>query len=213
MILAVEGVDGAGKNTLTGRLVARLSAAGRSVATLAYPRYGAEPLGPTMRALLAGDPGLAPLAASPRATAMMFALDRANSRPELDALTRAHDVVIIDRYVASNAAYGAARLPPAERADFPSWIAELELGTLALPAPDLQVLLRIPVEAARAGAIARAEADRDRVLDTFESDEGLQERCARVYESLAAHDWVSPWLVVERATGVEVIDKHLSDLL
>lgn len=212
MILAVEGVDGAGKNTLTTRLVARLTAAGRSVATIAFPRYAAEPLGPAVRGLLAGDPGLAPLAVSPRATAMMFALDRANARPELDALTRAHDIVIIDRYVASNAAYGAARLPAAERAAFPAWIAELELRTLELPAPDLQVLLRIPVETAAADARARAETDRERALDTFESDGGLQERCARMYESLAALAWVSPWLVVDRSTGVETIDGYLADL-
>jgi dTMP kinase len=166
-----------------------------------------------VRGLLAGDRRLSPLGASPRATAMMFALDRANSRPELDALTRAHDVVIIDRYVASNAAYGAARLPAAERDDFPSWVADLELGALALPAPDLQVLLRIPVETARAGARARADLDRARALDSFEADDGLQERCARVYEDLAARDWVSPWLVVDRETGVGTIEKYLADLL
>ncbi|WP_462204031.1 dTMP kinase [Frankia sp. CcWB3] len=210
MILAIEGVDGAGKNTLTGRLVARLTAAGRSVATLAYPRYATEPLGPAVRGLLAGDPWLAPLAASPRSSAMMFALDRANSRPELDALVRTHDLVIIDRYVASNAAYGAARLPATERESFPAWIAELELGALALPVPDLQVLLRIPVGTARAGTLARAGADRGRALDTFESDDGLQERCARMYEELAARSWVSPWLVVDRETGVDTICEHLT---
>ncbi|THJ74207.1 dTMP kinase, partial [Candidatus Frankia alpina] len=145
MIIAIEGIDGAGKYTLTRGLVARLTDSGRSVATLAYPRYNAEPLGPAVRGLLGGDARLAPLAAAPRATAMMFALDRAASRPELDALAGANDVVILDRYIASNAAYGAARLPAAERAGFPAWVADLELGSLSLLAPDLQVLLRVPV--------------------------------------------------------------------
>ncbi|KJE21948.1 thymidylate kinase [Frankia torreyi] len=213
MIIAIEGVDGAGKNTLTGRLVARLTDSGRSVATLAYPRYAAEPLGPAMRGLLGGDARLAPLAALPRATAMMFALDRAASRPELDALTDANDVVILDRYIASNAAYGAARLPAAERAGFPAWVADLELGSLALPAPDLQVLLRVPVAKARAGAAARAGDDPARPLDAFEADGGLQERCARMYEDLAARNWISPWLIVDRDSAVGIIEGWLGALL
>jgi dTMP kinase len=210
MIIAIEGVDGAGKNTLTRKLVARLTDAGHRVATLAYPRYTAQPLGPAMRGLLAGDARLAAVAAAPRATAMMFALDRAASRPELDALVDAHDVVLLDRYIASNAAYGAARLPAAERAGFPAWIAELELGSLALPAPDLQVLLRVPVARARADATARADPARPR--DVFEVDGGLQSRCARMYEDLAARSWISPWLIVDRESGAETIESWLAAL-
>ncbi|WP_261565581.1 dTMP kinase [Frankia gtarii] len=213
MIIAIEGIDGAGKYTLTRGLVARLTDSGRSVATLAYPRYNAEPLGPAVRGLLGGDARLAPLAAAPRATAMMFALDRAASRPELDALAGANDVVILDRYIASNAAYGAARLPAAERAGFPAWVADLELGSLSLPAPDLQVLLRVPVDKARAGAAARAGDDPDRPLDAFETDGGLQARCARMYEDLAARNWISPWLIVDRDGGVDTIDGWLGALL
>ncbi|MCK9875596.1 dTMP kinase [Frankia sp. AgPm24] len=209
MIITIEGVDGAGKNTLTERLVARLTAAGRRVATLAYPRYDAEPLGPAIRTMLAGGGGLAAVSASPRATALMFALDRAASRPELDALLAASDVVLLDRYVASNAAYGAARLPTAERADFPAWIADLEFGSLGLPIPDLQVLLRVSTTQARADATARAAADPARLRDTFESDDGLQARCAHLYEELAAANWASPWLVVGRESGVDAILREL----
>jgi dTMP kinase len=210
MIIAIEGLDGAGKNTLTRRLVARLADAGRSVATLAYPRYDARPLGPALRGLLTGDAGLAAVAAEPRATAMMFALDRAASRPDLGVLLATHDIVLLDRYVASNAAYGAARLAAPERPGFQAWIAELELGTLALPAPDLQVLLRIEVARAQADASARADGDPTRPRDAFEADDGLQARCAAMYEDLAARNWLSPWLVVDRESGVDTIDHWLA---
>ena len=40
MLIAIEGVDGAGKRTLTEGLRAAFEAAGQSVATLAFPRYG-----------------------------------------------------------------------------------------------------------------------------------------------------------------------------
>ncbi|MCV7110387.1 dTMP kinase, partial [Mycolicibacterium setense] len=40
MLIAIEGVDGAGKRTLSEGLRKEFEAAGRSVATLAFPRYG-----------------------------------------------------------------------------------------------------------------------------------------------------------------------------
>ncbi|KPM53849.1 thymidylate kinase [Frankia sp. CcI49] len=205
MIVAIEGVDGAGKHTLTSRLVEALTAAGRTAATFSFPRYTAGPLGTAVRAMLDGDERLAGVAGSARATAVLFALDRANALPELAARAAGHDVLLVDRYLASNAAYGAARLPADERPDFLAWIAELELTALRLPRPDLQVLLDVPVETARASARQRAAGDATRALDTFERDEGLQERCAAIYRSLAAGGWVAPWLVADRATGAEAV--------
>ena len=40
MLIAIEGVDGAGKRTLSEGLCKVLAGAGMSVATLAFPRYG-----------------------------------------------------------------------------------------------------------------------------------------------------------------------------
>ncbi len=40
MLIALEGLDGAGKRTLVGKVVARLEADGLDVATLDFPRYG-----------------------------------------------------------------------------------------------------------------------------------------------------------------------------
>ena len=44
------------------------------------------------------------------AMAVLFALDRGGAVAELTDLLERHDIVLLDRYVASNAAYGAARL-------------------------------------------------------------------------------------------------------
>ena len=40
MLIVIEGVDGAGKRTLTNGLRASFEAAHKSVASLAFPRYG-----------------------------------------------------------------------------------------------------------------------------------------------------------------------------
>jgi dTMP kinase len=80
--------------------------------------------------------------------AMLFALDRAGAVDEIAALRREHDVVIMDRYVASNAAYTAARLHQDAAGPAVQWIHALEYQRLGLPAPDWQVLLAVPAELA-----------------------------------------------------------------
>ncbi|HHX84508.1 MAG TPA: dTMP kinase, partial [Actinomycetales bacterium] len=148
-LVVVEGLDGAGKNTLTTTLVAELTARGLSVGRLAFPRYG------TLHADLAADAlhgGQAGTADSPHAMALLFALDRHAARDEIAALRAGHDVVLLDRYVASNAAYTAARLGPEREAEVVEWIGDLEYGRLGLPVPTLQLLLDTPAELAAARA-------------------------------------------------------------
>lgn len=40
LLVAVEGVDGAGKNTLTRKVSALLESSGKHVSHIAFPRYG-----------------------------------------------------------------------------------------------------------------------------------------------------------------------------
>jgi len=75
VLIAIEGVDGAGKRTLTEGLRAALEAAGKSVATLAFPRYGQSVTADVAAEALHGQHG--DLATSVYAMAMLFALDRA----------------------------------------------------------------------------------------------------------------------------------------
>ena len=108
MLIAIEGVDGAGKRTLSEGLRKAFETAGKSVAAMAFPRYGQSVTADLAAEALHGAHG--DLASSVYAMAMLFALDRAGAVAEIEGLGRDHDVVILDRYVASNAAYSAARL-------------------------------------------------------------------------------------------------------
>ena len=106
-----------------------------------------------------------------------------------------YDVLILDRYVASNAAYSAARLHQDADGDVVAWVRELEYGRLRLPAPDWQVLLDVPAELAAERAEHRANTEADRAKDAYERDDGLQRRTGEVYSGLAAADWGGRWLV------------------
>ena len=195
MLIAIEGVDGAGKRTLSKGLRAAFEAGGRSVATLAFPRYGCSMAADIAAEALRGE--LGDLASSVYAMAMLFALDRADAVEQIRELCRDYDVVILDRYVASNAAYSAARLCQGADSEVVGWVHQLEYHRFGLPAPDWQVLLGVPAALAGQRARDRARQDASRARDVYERDDELQHRTGEVYAGLAAAQWGGQWLVVD----------------
>lgn len=194
MLIVIEGLDGAGKRTLTEGLRAAFETDGRSVATLAFPRYGESIHADLAAEALHGGHG--DLAESVYAMAMLFALDRSAAAADIRRLLAEHDVLILDRYVASNAAYSAARLRQGGDGDVVGWVRDLEYRRFSLPTPDYQVLLDVPVELAAERAVSRAAKETDRARDAYERDGGLQQRTGAVYAQLAAADWGGRWIVV-----------------
>jgi dTMP kinase len=195
VLIAIEGVDGAGKRTLSEGLRKAFEGAGRSVATLAFPRYGQSVTADLAAEALHGEHG--DLASSVYAMAMLFALDRAGAVGDIEELGRAHDVVILDRYVASNAAYSAARLHQDADGEAVAWVHRLEYQRLRLPAPDWQVLLAVSAALAGERARRRAQSEPGRARDSYERDDGLQQRTGAVYAGLAAAGWGGRWLAVD----------------
>lgn len=200
-LIVIEGLDGAGKRTLADGLRTELERRGASVAGLAFPRYEADVHADLVAEALRGAHG--DLADSVHGMAVLYALDRRDAAETLRARLATHDVVLVDRYVASNAAYGAARSHEGGDGEFVAWTRALEAERFALPRPDLQILLRVPTEVAADRAERRERADAGRRRDRFESDASLQQRCAEVYAELAASAWWSPWRVVD---GVDTVD-------
>jgi dTMP kinase len=194
-LVVVEGLDGAGKQTLVAALVARLTGRGASVAQMAFPRYETDVYGPLVSDALHGR--LGDLTDSVYGMAVLFALDRRAAAEELRANLASSDFVFVDRYIASNAAYGAARLGQEGDGVFVNWVRELEIDRFGLPVPDMQVLLRVSTEVAARRAAEREARDAARVRDSYESDDKLQRRCAEVYEQLASNAWLSPWMAVD----------------
>ncbi|KUI17525.1 thymidylate kinase [Mycobacterium lehmannii] len=210
MLMVIEGVDGAGKRTLTNGLRTALEAEGRTVTSLAFPRYGQSVEADVAAEALHGAHG--DLADSVYAMAVLFALDRARARAEIERLQDAYDVVILDRYVASNAAYSAARLRQDADGEVVEWVRVLEYERLALPRPDAQVLLAVPIELAAQRAEQRATTEVDRAKDAYERDGGLQQRTSDVYAALAASQWCGRWEVagpdVDPAALAAELDAH-----
>ncbi|MGE0300357.1 MAG: dTMP kinase [Pseudonocardia sp.] len=203
--MIIEGLDGAGKHTLTEALDKVLVARDARVARFAFPRYEADVHAELARDALHGR--LGDVASSVHAMALLFALDRRDAADELRRAAAASDVVLVDRYVASNAAYGAARLHQDSGGELVAWVRELEIERFGIPVPDVQLLLAVPEAVA-----AQRAAGRARGRDVYESDGGLQARTAAVYGQLAASGWLSPWHVLDGTGRVdaEALAKRLT---
>lgn len=189
MILAIEGIDGAGKNTLVRRIGQEL---GVTVELLAFPRYEESVHAQLAQEALYGRMG--DLTDSIYGMATLFALDRHGAVERLRAAKDSRELLILDRYVASNAAYSAARLGDDSIMD---WVYELEFERLGLPHPDLQVFLDTDVCLAASRAQSRADADATRERDEYEKNASLQADTAAAYRRLAEKNWAGRWL----ATG------------
>ena len=198
MIIAIEGIDGAGKTTLLTTLREQLHAE-----VIAFPRYETSIHAQLVRRALYQQMG--DLTDSAYAMATLFALDRHEARELLHPFVASNALVILDRYVASNAAYSWARTGDEAIVD---WVAELEFNTLGVPRPDLQVFLNTTPDIAGQRAIDREQSDSSRARDSYESDRTLQQRTADAYGQLVAQNWQSPWLIVEpEADYLHVADR------
>jgi dTMP kinase len=170
-LITVEGLDGAGKTTLVGRLAAALDARGRPVFVLREP--GGIEVSERIRALLL-DPALG---ICPRAEALLFAAARSQLvDEELRPMLERGDWVLLDRFVDSSLAYqGAGRGLGIEGVR-----ALNEFGTGGL-APDRTLLLRIDPQLGLARLAGEADADR---LERERAE--FFETIARAYDELAA---------------------------
>lgn len=194
-LIVVEGLDGAGKRTLADRLTDRLHAAGARVARRAFPRYADDVHAELVRDALYGR--LGDLGDSVYGMSVLYALDRRAAAADIRRDLGTNDVVLVDRYAASNAAYGAARLHQDAAGEFVGWCRDLEFGRFDLPVPDLHLLLAPPPEVAAERARHRERTEPGRERDTYESDDALQRRTGEVYAQLAAAAWVAPWTVLD----------------
>jgi dTMP kinase len=196
VLLALEGIDGSGKGTQAARLADAARAAGFSVASFSFPTYDGNPFAEAIAGYLNGDFGSAD-EVHPELAALLYAADRFHAKPQLLAALESHDLVILDRYVASNAAHQGAKLQGEDRRRLLDWLEAVEYGEFALPRPDLVVLLDTPVALART-LVARKGARGYTTLeaDIHEADAAHTAATREVYLELAARD---NWRVVSTA--------------
>jgi dTMP kinase len=196
VLLAIEGIDGAGKGTQAARLAESASDRGLSVASFSFPLYDDNPFSRAVADYLNGEFGGAD-EVHPELAALLYAGDRYHARPQLVRALAERDLVVCDRYVASNMAHQGGKLAGEARRRLLAWLEEVEYGEFALPRPALVVLLDAPAALARE-LVARKGARRYTTLeaDIHEADRAHTDATREVYLELAERDG---WRVVSTA--------------
>ena len=193
MFIVIEGVDGSGKGTQTNRLAAYLKSNGHDVAHFSFPRYEHTMHGALIGQYLDGDFGEVPI----KVASTLFAVDRFETRTELEANIAIRDYVLCDRWCPSNVAYSCAKVPKEEAQELATHLDKVDYEVFGQPVPDLIIHLDISVKncteliAKKAG---RWYTDRDE--DFYESDHEFLKRVASNYRSLVKettryHKWVT----------------------
>src|SRR5579862_4788867 len=141
--IVFEGIDGSGKRTQLELLSAELTKRGIAHERIDFPQYQGF-FGHLIADYLNGKFGTL-AAVDPHFSALLYAGDRLESKPKLEAALASGNILLADRYIASNLAHQSARVPAEKRDEFIGWVKRLEYGAYALPVEDLVVYLRLPV--------------------------------------------------------------------
>lgn len=191
-IIAFEGIDGTGKSVQMEQLQARLEERGLRVGVLSFPDYGSFFGGCVGRFLTKKD-GVSASDVDQRSMALWFAMDRWAAFQGFDYL--AFDVLLINRYVLSNAVYQSIRDRDVDKPDILDFVLTLEHEQLSLPRPDLYLILDVDLSAAQVNVTKKGY--RDYVgdeKDEYEKQDSIQIRARAKYLSFG-----------ERLKNVQVI--------
>jgi dTMP kinase len=197
MLIAVEGIDAAGKNTQATLLRQRIEGFGLTAEILSFPRYYDTLFGATIADYLNGKFGDLH-SVDPHLSSLLYAGDRFESRRIIQDLSRSRDLLIVDRYVSSNLAYQSARVDLAVRQEFIAWLARIEYEVYGLPRADVTLYLDVPAEIA--SRMLRLKAERSyttKVADLYERDVGYLAACRGVYQGLCSMNFESHWLSIQ----------------
>jgi dTMP kinase len=206
VLVAFEGIDGSGKGTQAARLCERIQQSGKTATIIAFPQYQPNLFGQAIGRFLNGEFGAID-EVHPLLAAALYAADRYETRKKIVADIDAHDVVIFDRYSASNIAHQAAKLDGEEREELRAWITKVERDVFELPQLDLTILLDIPAEKAQELVLKKKPRDyTDQAADMHESDLEYLRTVRSTYQELAQSEhWQA--VPVTNETGLRTIEQ------
>ena len=186
-LIAIEGIDQAGKKTQTRLLAMDLRREGYPVSVWEFPDY-TTPLGKQLKAYLAGKSHL-----DFRAVHLLYAANRWEVAEKFEREIRSGMNVLVNRYWPSNLAYGTSHGLPVE------WLSCLDQG---LPKPYLVIILDI---SPRTSLIRKTEA-----RDVYEGDLGYLKNVRRAYLRLARR---YGWKVVDGERDSTTIQSELRGMV
>jgi dTMP kinase len=191
-LIVIEGLDGAGKSTQISLLKEWFAERKLQCRYIHFPRTDTPYFGELIARFLRGEFGDISHV-DPYLVAMLFAGDRKDAAPMIEAWLGEKYYVIIDRYTYSNIAFHSAKLSsPEEAGKLRDWIMKLEFDHFAIPKPDINIFLDVPFRFTEEKLKNQRQGDDRGYLlgnhDIHESSLEFQKMVRDVYIKVAADD-------------------------
>lgn len=168
--IAIDGLDGSGKNTQADMLVSRLKIEGYAVRSLSFPMYESES-STLVKMYLDGKLGSRPSDTNAYAASTFFACDRYASfksdwKKDYDTMDK---IIVANRYTSANAVHQLSKMPREDWDSFLDWLWDFEFIKLGLPSPDAVIYLELLPEHSME-LVGRRSTETGQKLDIHEKD-------------------------------------------
>jgi len=190
IFITIDGIDGAGKTTQKKLLVRKIRKLGLPIKEIKFPQYNKRSAW-QIKQYLNGFFGKLD-EVNPYFASLLYADDRLEAKPTIEAWLKSGVVIISDRYAAANAGHqGGKIVNPKKRKCYLNWLWETEFRVNRIPMPDINIILWVSPTIAYK-LIFRKEKrgylKKGRIRDGHERDLGHLRRAAASYKWLAKQD-------------------------
>ncbi|WP_066503964.1 dTMP kinase [Abyssisolibacter fermentans] len=146
LLIAIDAVDGSGKETQTRKLYDRLCEDGYNIKKIQFPNYD-SPSSSLIKMYLNGDFGKNANEISPYVASTFYAADRYASFKTLwGDFYNEGGIILTDRYTTGNMVHQASKIiNKAEKKVFLNWLYDLEFNIYGIPKPDCVIFLDMPI--------------------------------------------------------------------
>ena len=185
MIIAIDGIDGAGKGTQAKKLQKYFLFKDLPCKLISFPIYDSI-FGKMISEYLNGEYGSL-YSVNPKLPSLLYAQDRnlffSNFAYKPD------EILIIDRYVNSNLAHQGSKLHSEKRRQIMNWILELEYKVNKIPRPDVSFILDLEIENSIKNVTKKKKRSYTELThDLHESNYDYLKESRNVFLSLANND-------------------------
>lgn len=197
-LIVLDGIDGAGTETQTRKLMEYFKKTNRKFLHITIPDYR-KPTGKLIHDFMYGKHEF-----DVRTLFLLFATDIVRQIPEIEKALKQDKVVIADRYFTSTLAYQSFQgFPPLDKA--------LQFAEIfRIPKPDVVIYLDISVET----SMKRKYREKKGNLDRFEKDKKLLEGVSKLYKELIEKNvFAKEWIVVDGEKSIEEVAREIQKIV
>lgn len=145
-LIVIDGTDGSGKATQVSLLEGALKKAGHKVKLVDFPEYYKNFFGKFIGHCLS-EQYYNFINVHPKIASVLYAADRFESSGEINSYLEKGYIVLANRYVSANQIHQGGKIKSAKkRAEFISWLDEMEYKVFKIPKPDIVLYLSVPLE-------------------------------------------------------------------